>query len=58
MNQEQRDELNDVVRLRLDAKRACDAAVGTPEYPALLKVFRDLDQRRDELNQAMRTHRS
>ena len=47
-------EWNEVTELRMEAKRACEAAVGTPEYPALLKAFRVLDHRREELMQARR----
>ena len=48
------EELNRINVERLAAKRACEAAEGTPEYRALLAKFRELDHKREELTEELR----
>ena len=51
------DKWNQVSHDRLLAKRACEAAEGKPEYPALLKAFRALDHERERLVEDSRKER-
>lgn len=52
------DRVNETSVQRLAAKRACDAAEGTDAYPALLRHFRALDHKREDLRAEWRKQRA
>lgn len=50
------EEYDRVSHERTQAKRACEAAVGTDEYEALLKIFRKLDHEKEDLMERRRAN--